>query len=60
MHLALITKSFQREEDKAEFKLLECCVKKFNNEFLQREVDDLRNRQNDNNNNKKSRKRSQT
>ena len=45
MHLAWITNTFQLEEDKIEFGLLECLYeKKINNEFLHRYAGDLRNR----------------
>ena len=34
--------TFQREEVKVEFKLLESCIKKFSNEFLHRQIGGFR------------------
>ena len=45
MHLRQIKNTFQHEEDKVEFELLECMYEKFNNEFLHRQADDLRSKQ---------------
>ena len=42
MHLLQIINIFQNEVDNVALKILECCIKEFNNEFLDRWIDDLR------------------